>query len=122
MKKQIVEGSPAAFRSQLNYFQNALQPTDTSIASTQVEQLIPWYPIDKEDSPLQFHIQPSSQFTDLNSTVLYLQLKIVRRDGASIMNDSFSTVNLLASSLFSKCEISVNGKSLAESDECYGLR
>lgn len=65
-----------------------------------------------EDGTIEFNIfPPGNTYTQLASTRLYLQLKVVKQNGANItIADNVAYVNNIGSSLFKTIEIAVNGQ------------
>jgi len=125
MKKATGAAPPGANKvlsSNLNFFET--QPADISIAQTFIEHIPSFYTLDNKSSPIEFLINASQNtYLDLRNTTLYVRVKVVKNDGASLTTEKVTTVNLLLSSLFKECEVIVNGKSLtSETGDHYGLR
>lgn len=102
-------GSAAGMRSNLDIF--TLPPTDTSVLASNYISFNPTSDIKQEFGSVQFVVPPTStQYIDLNSTMLYLQAKIVQANGTALADtDIVCPTNMFFYSMWKYCTVSVNG-------------
>ena len=79
----------------------------------------------EETAPVDFHIDGTSEdFIDLSETYLKVKTRITSADGEEGYNDDdmVAPVNLLLQSMWSKLDISFNGKRVSSSGHTYPFR
>lgn len=98
-----------------------LPPTDISILQTYVEDVYPLYSPKSQDTPLEFFISPtSSHYVDLNSTMLYMKLKVQTSSNATLAAASTTVpANFPFASIFSNLDVMVNNVSITSSSNNY---
>ena len=113
----IHENSCACVGSQLDLF---------SVPGTQTSQekntYVPHYPISSlnGDGPIEFDIKPSSMYTDLGDTRLYLRCRIVKSDGTAIpTNKPVAAVNMLFHALIQRLDVHVGNTLITQSGGFY---
>jgi hypothetical protein len=112
----IHENSCACVGSQLDLF--TLPGTQTS---QEKNTYVPHYPISSlADGPLEFDIKPSSMYTDLGDTRLYLRCKVVKQDGSSVLPAEDVTVcNMFMNALIHRLDVYVGDKLITQSGGFY---
>ena len=79
----------------------------------------------EETAPVDFHIDGTSEdFIDLSETYLKVKARITSDDGEEGYDDDdmVAPVNLLLQSMWSKLDISFNGKRVSSSGHTYPFR
>ena len=79
----------------------------------------------EETAPVDFHIDGTSEdFIDLAETYLKVKVRITSADGDDgyEQNDMVAAVNLLLQSMWSKLDVSFNGKRVSSSGHSYPFR
>ncbi len=111
--------SAPSYHASLNL--TKLPPTDISILQTHVEDVYPLYSPKSQDTPLEFFISPSSShYLDLNSTMLYMKLKVQTSASAALRPESTTVpANFPFASIFSNLDILVNNVSITSSSNNY---
>ncbi|GBM31278.1 hypothetical protein AVEN_91280-1 [Araneus ventricosus] len=125
----ILKGTPECVKSELKLFH--LPPTQTAVENG---QWIEFHSLSNvfDGGPLNF-IFSGDEYLDLIQTLLYVQAKILKADGSSILkeiktgdNDSPETqigpVNLFLHSLFSQVDVSLNDRLVSNSSNTYPYR
>ena len=75
------------------------------------------------NNPIHFQIDASSDFTDLNATQLYVQLRLSTSAGAELTaNDTMGVCNNLLHSLFSQVSVSLKETLVSYSSPHYAYR
>jgi hypothetical protein len=96
-----------------------------SVPGTQTSQeknaYFPHYPVSslEESGTIEFDIKPSSHYTDLSSTRLYIKAKIDVESGNLPATDKATPVNMLMHALFSKVDVFVGEKMVTQSSGTY---
>jgi hypothetical protein len=103
------QGSAPGMRSNLDIF--SLPPTDTSVVASNYISFTPTSDIKQELGSVQFIVPPTAtQYIDLNTTLLYIQAKIVQSDGTDLADtDLVCPTNLFFYSMWKNCTVSING-------------
>ena len=79
----------------------------------------------EETAPVDFHIDGTSEdFIDLAETYLKVKVRVTSADGNGGygQNDMVAAVNLLLQSMWSKLDVSFNGKRVSSSGHSYPFR
>ena len=79
----------------------------------------------EETAPVDFHIDGTSEdFVDLSETFLKVKLRITSADGENgyAQDDMVAPVNLILQSMWSKLDVSFNGKRVSSSGHTYPYR
>ena len=112
----IHENSCACVGSQLDLF---------TVPGTQTSQekntYVPHYPIsDAANVALEFDVKPSSMYTDLADTRLYLRCKVLK-DNATLVPDGadVSVSNMIFHSLMQRIDVYVGDKLITQSNAFY---
>jgi hypothetical protein len=107
--------------SQLELFQ--VPPTQTSIESSAMVEYNPVSAL-AHNLAIEFNVLGCGQdYIDLASSLLYVQAKIVRADGADIDHtDDVGPVNLTLHSLFSDVQLKLNDTVVSSNDSNYAYR
>jgi hypothetical protein len=123
MKRQALQTSKPAIRSQVDYFSD-LQMSDITVNNSFVENVTPYYSLSDSANLVEFHLHTNpTTFIDLKSSTIYVQLKVLKADGSKLdASDKVSTCNNLLHSLFRSCEIVINGTVLMDPSENYALK
>lgn len=70
-----------------------------------------------------FTFEPTSLYTDLGETELYLEYKVQKPDGtALVVADTAAPVNNIGHSLFKACQLLINGEKVTSNNEDYATR
>ena len=74
--------------------------------------------------PIEFFIASSGEdYTDLNNTLLYVRLKIVKPDGGDIGDDTpVGLINYPGATIFSQIDISLGDRLISQSSNAYPYR
>jgi len=117
----IHEGSCECIKSELDLF--AVPATQTSMeSSTYVE----YHPISSltDGAPIEFDVSSSGEdYVDLNNTLLYVKLKVVKGNGTAIgVGEKVSLVNNTLHSLFSHVDVDLNGTRVTDSSNTNAYR
>jgi hypothetical protein len=109
----------ATTRSEFDIF--AKRPVQTSVLWSRVTHYKPIAPVDQSD--LEFVIPGDAEtYVDLDIH-MSVRGKLVGRDGSALEStDSTTVVNNLLHSLFSQCNVSLNGVSVSSSKDFYNYR
>ena len=92
---------------------------DSAIEKEHVHVLKPTGSIVRE-SPIEFEIPKSANYLDLQSTRLYLQVRIKKQDGSNLKQaDKVTFCNLPIASLFRQVEVFLNQTSVGEAGINY---
>jgi len=98
---------------------------DTQVA-IQDDQWIEYHPLSTltDASPIEFLISGApDSLLDLSQSYLHIRCKILNGPTDKLVaTDKVGPVNLLLHSLFSTCEVSLNGKIISASDNAYSYR
>ena len=117
MAMMLHEGSCACVGSQLDLF--TVPGTQTS---QQKNAYVAHYPIaDASDVALEFDVKPSTMYTDLADTRLYLRCKVVKKaDGSAIDGQADITVsNMLLHALIQRIDVYVGDTLVTQSNAFY---
>lgn len=112
----IHENSCACVGSQLDLF---------TVPGTQTSQekntYVPHYPIaDSAEVALEFDVKPSTMYTDLADTRLYLRCKVVNKaDGSAINSEDISVSNMLFHALIQRIDVYVGDTLVTQSNGFY---
>ncbi|XP_078603482.1 uncharacterized protein F54H12.2-like [Branchiostoma floridae x Branchiostoma japonicum] len=108
-------------KSELDLFE--VPPTQTTITDG---RWVEYHPVASlaESSPIEFDIPGAGEeFTDLSQTKLYVKAKIVLPNGNDLPdNAKVGPVNMWLQSLFSQVTVTVAGKDITDSTNCYPYR
>lgn len=117
-KSSTYQGSVPGMRTNLDIF--SLPPTDTSVVASNYISFNPTSDIKQEFGSVQFIIPPTStQYIDLDTTMLYIQAKIVQTDGSALADsDIVCPTNMFFYSMWKYCTVSVNG-TVVNDVQCY---
>ncbi|XP_075707212.1 uncharacterized protein F54H12.2-like [Rhinoderma darwinii] len=108
-------------KSELDLFE--IQPTQTSIEKSLYVEVQPLAAI-AEAAPLEFYIAGSGEhYLDLNNTLLYLTLRIVKNDNTPIADGTrVSLTNYPIATLFSQLDVSLGDRLISQSNSLYPYR
>lgn len=116
-----MKDSPECAKSELDLF--TLPPTQTVIERG---QWVEYHPVANisDGSPVEFNISGSGEdYLDLSQTQLYVKVKILKSNGASLVKeDKVGPVNLFLHSLFSQIDVSLNERLVSSSNNTYPYR
>lgn len=120
--KKIDVQSENAFNSGLSIF--GIPPTNVSIHSSQVREILPMNPVDT--SPYEFRIHSDNQWLDLSKTYLYIQLKVEKKTPDAVewspLDDTDTHVaakQAMASNFINQLKMTVNGTEVYDSTKLY---
>lgn len=121
MMSFLHQNSAECNKTELDIFHIA--PTQTAIESCSWVQYNPIATLN-ENSPIEFNILGTGlEYIDLNSTQIFVRIKIVNGDNTDIDGNSHvAPVNLVLHSLFSDCSVSLNNVKVSCSNGLYGYR
>lgn len=106
-------------KSELDLF--TVSPTQLAIENSSFIEIHPVASL-KEKTPIEFVISGSGHYLDLSNSLLHIQLKIVKKNGDSIVEaDKVSCINYILNSIFSECSVFFNDK-LVSSQVNYAYR
>ena len=112
--------SCACSKSELDLF--AMPPT---MMTMQESQWVEFHPISSltDSAPIEFEIKGQPEdYIDLNSSYLYLKVKVLDKDGNAIDTEAVAPVNNFMHSLFSGVDLYLNNKSVSSSMDTYPYR
>ena len=97
-----------------------MPPTQTSVETGSWVEYHPLITVG-DGSPVEFDISGTGEdYVDLANTLLYVQVKITKRDGDNLYaGAAVAPVNLFLHSLFSQVDISLNGTQITTSTNTY---
>lgn len=119
---ELHSGSEISVSSSVDLF--SLPPSDVTSINSEVVTFYPIGNFKQNQNPLQFVINsPPSHYLDVSSARIYLQAKIVKQDGGTLLSsdDVAPTFNFLPS-LFSSCEVLINGHQVERCPDYYAYR
>lgn len=97
-----------------------LPPTQDVIADTQWVRYPCLTSIDSSTAPLEFRIDKTNAFTDINQIFLNLKCRVVKSDGSILADkDLVSSVNNFAYSMFSSVEMYVQDQKVTQDQSMY---
>jgi len=113
--------SCACSKSELDLF--AMPPT---MMTMQESQWVEFHPISSltDSAPIEFEIKGQPEdYIDLNSSYLYLKVKVTKPDGTPLADDAVvAPVNNFMHSLFSDVDLYMNNKLVCSSVDTYPYR
>ena len=113
----IHENSCACVASQLDLFS-----VPGTLTSQEKNVFVPHYPISSLDGngTIEFDVKPSSMYTDLGDTRLYLRCKLVKQDGTNLAAGTNVTVsNMFLHSLIQRLDVYVGDTLVTQSGGFY---
>jgi len=118
----VYPGSRLTMTSAADLF--ALPPTDVSILASNYIVLASSFDVKSENNTLMFRVPASSsQYMDLNSSFLYIKVRLVKKDGTKLdSSDIVAPSNLFFYNMFQNCTASINGVSVATTDNRYSYQ
>ena len=116
----IQEHSCLAARPEVDLFTNL--PTQASVEDGMHVEHLPSCLSD--DGPIKFAISgDSNYYTDLNSSYLYLEVKLTNADGSNIADDAVvGPINLLGQTLFQQVDVGLNDVLVSDASNLYHYR
>jgi hypothetical protein len=120
MELDNFRGSKEIINSDMDIF--GVPHTDSSIQSGDYLKLAPLNSFKDNSDPIRFRIDLRSvkEVLDLRDSFLYLQVKILRSDGAVIEeNDKVAPSNLFLHTLFQNVEVKFNDTIVAQTSNLY---
>jgi hypothetical protein len=114
----MLEKSQRVMRSNASIFD--VPATDVSVLSSNYIQISPTYDLNHSFS-IHFSIPPSGlQYMDLASSFLYLKLKLLNKDGSSLISsDIVAPTTMFFHSVFKNCIVQVNGSTVSDSNNMH---
>lgn len=116
----IQEHSCLATRPELDLFTNL--PTQASVEDSITVEHLPSTLSD--DSPIKFSISgDSNYYIDLQSSYLYLEVKVTNNDGSNLNADAaVGPINLLGQTLFRQVDLFLNDSLVSDASNLYHYR
>ncbi|XP_055938100.1 uncharacterized protein F54H12.2-like [Argiope bruennichi] len=102
----------ACLQSELDLFN--VNPVQLSTEDSSFTEFFPVASLN-EKTPIEFYVSGSGEhYLDLSHTLLHLQVKIKKRNGAVIGTpDQVAPINYLLNTLFSECSVTLNDKQVS---------
>ena len=116
----IIPGSEPVMSPMLDLFK--VPPTDFSIAS---RRKVPIHPFTTGITPVDFQIDPQSEYIDLSQSEFELQLKLKKADGTALTAADTSTIfltNNFAHSLFKQISVRFNNTLISPQTDTYAYK
>lgn len=112
--------APICMNSELDLFTQS--PLQLSIDASNFVEIFPVTSL-SESSPIEFFIAGNGdQYLDLSHTILHLQLKITKNDGADIVEaDVVAPINYILNTMFSELSLFLNDKQVTSQNN-YAYR
>ncbi|KAJ8307849.1 hypothetical protein KUTeg_014632 [Tegillarca granosa] len=114
--EQFQEAQP----SSLNLF--TLPPTQTAIEKVYFQEVRPISQLTGNNTPIEFIIsgQNGMEYIDMKRSKIYVKAKIQHSDGSKYLSTEFvGPSNLLLHSMFSQCDVTLQGKSITSTTSHY---
>nr|XP_055065250.1 uncharacterized protein F54H12.2-like [Misgurnus anguillicaudatus] len=113
--------SGECIKSELDIF--TVLPTQTSLEKNAYLEVPPLSAI-SDSAPLEFFIAGTGEdYLDLNNTMLYLRLKIMRPNGSDIADPApVGLINYAGATVFSQLDISLGDRLISQSSSTYPYR
>ena len=117
----VYEGSKLAMRSNLKVF--SLPPTDVSVNSTFYGTYTTTTSLKDTFSPITFQIPASVDYTDLQSSFLYIRARVTQKDGSILASDDKVAISSqFFYTMFSNVKVKMNGTPVSDSGSLYPYR
>ena len=116
----IISGSKPVMTPMLDLFK--VPPTDFSIAS---RRKVPVHPFTTGITPVDFQIDPQSEYIDLSQSEFELELKLKKADGTALTAAATSTIflaNNFAHSLFKQISVRFNNTLISPQTDTYAYK
>jgi hypothetical protein len=95
-------------------------PTQKVVAETQWLQYPCLTNVSSSGAPLEFRIDRTNAYTDINQMYIHVQVKITKTDGTTLVNeDSVSTANGLGYSMFSAVDMYIQDQKVTQEQTMY---
>ena len=122
MESLIYPGSVPSFRSQLDL--TSIPMTNISILQSEFHTYYPYANIKDSSNPVEFIIPSStSYFLDLNSSFLYLRLRILKSNDTNLSaTDIVAPSHGFLSAMFNSLEVSMNSTIISKIASLYSYR
>lgn len=102
----------------LNY--SNTRPTQSAIQEVQWSKHPCLTSLDGTDSPLEFRIDKTNSFVDLNQTYLQVSFSILKADGKQLADkDVVSTANIMGYSMFSSVDLYIQDQKVTQDQGMY---
>ena len=119
-KATIIPGSKPVINPMLDLFK--VPPTDFSIAS---RRKVPVHPFTTGITPVDFQIDPQSEYIDLSQSEFELELKLKKSDGTRLTAAATSNLflaNNFAHSLFKQISVRFNNTLISPQTDTYAYK
>ena len=116
----IIPGSKPVMTPMLDLFN--VPPTDFSIAS---RRTVPIHPFTTGITPVDFQIDPQSEYIDLSQSEFELELKLKKSDGTALTAATTSNLflaNNFAHSLFKQISVRLNNTLISPQTDTYAYK
>jgi hypothetical protein len=116
----VHDSSAECTKSELDLFQ--VEPTQVSVEEGTDHDYHPLSSL-TDASDIEFLVNGSSDYVDLNNSFLYIKAKITKADGSNLdADEATAPVNNFLHSLFSQVDVQLEGTTITSSNATYAYR